>query len=415
MVAMLQPPISRTGVPILPNRVQTGPAFANSGVPMEAFAGAAIDPLTGAPPTGLIGSEMALLSGLGGAENAITSTTDAALRVLRSGRNTGIGELRDAVNLGMGNIQAGVDRGMRAIGGGVSAINRGTDRGIGFLEQGISGFEPIAQQGTAASGVQAALSGALGPAALQRALDSLQPINSFLQDRGERAVLRNAAALGGTGGGAVQQELVRFGQGLASQDQQRQFENLSTVANRGLSALGAIGDLRGQQGDLSLRGGIAAGDLRARGGELAFRGGESAGNLAARGGESILGARLQANAGLADLLSGAGKDIATGRFETGRDLSRGRTRAGEVLSELDLLDGTNAAAAAGNLASVLSGTGGQLATSDTNLAQLLANLASGAGGQVAGLPGIPGVQQQQGILGGLGQLAGGVGTLLGAI
>jgi len=66
--------------------------------------------------------------------------------------------------------------------------------------------------------------------------------------------------------------------------------------------------------------------------------------------------------------------------------------------------------ASGNLSNLLSGAGQAQAGSQQQLAALLANLATQQGSTVAGLSGIPGVQQQGGILGSLGAAAEGIGT-----
>ena len=49
------------------------------------------------------------------------------------------------------------------------------------------------------------------------------------------------------------------------------------------------------------------------------------------------------------------------------------------------------------------------------MAALLANIATGSASQVAGLPSLPGVQQNPGSLGGIGQAAGGIGSLISAL
>ena len=344
MPQFLQNPIDRRGMPILPNRVQTGPTF-NAGT--AGFQG--VDPLTGAPPTGLIG-----------AENALTSSADNALNVLRSNRNFGIGELRAA--------------GQQAAG----AIGAGRDQATGFLEQGVAGFDPFTQSGNQAGDIQAALAGAFGVQAQQEALANLKPVSNFLQERGERAVLRNASAMGGVQGGNVMRELTRFGQGLAGESAQQQFNNLSTVADRGFSALREQGALRGQQGNVAMQAGRDIGDT------------------VARTGESILGARLA-----------AGRDISDVFSRTGSQLASGRTRAGEQIAG-------SIGSAQSNLANLLSGAGQQQGASQGQLAALLANLATQHGSQVAGLPGVPGTQQTNGILQGVGQAATGVGMMMAA-
>lgn len=317
--------------------------------PIANYGFQAIDPNTGAPPTGLMGSENALLAGYG-----------AGLENLDQYGQQAVNELR----------QAG-------------------QQGQGFYEQGIQGFNPFAQQGTGASGIQAALSGAMGVDAQRQALANLQPVNEFLQSEGERGVIRNAAALGGLGGGNVMKELSRFNQGLAGQSAQQQFQNLGTVADRGFGAVQNIGTMRAGQADYSAQlGRDIASSLQRTGENIANMYGTAASTVGAgrsAAGQNIASAVGSTTSALADLIN-----------------NQGLNQANTI--------GTNAT----NIANLLSGTGANQATTQTNLAALLANLASGSAGQYAGLPGIPGIQQTTGILQSIGQAAQGVGTMMAA-
>jgi len=107
-------------------------------------------------------------------------------------------------------------------------------------------FDPFVQGGTAAFQQQSALSGALGSEAQQQALAGVQasPGQQFLQQRGERALLRNAAITGDLGGGRTQQALQEQAIGFAAQDIDQQFGRLGQVAQSGLQSVGALGDLR---------------------------------------------------------------------------------------------------------------------------------------------------------------------------
>ena len=349
-----------------PSRIQGGPTF-TTGIGAGGGGFQSVDPLTGAPPTGLIGSE-----------NALTSSADNALRVLRSGRNTGLAELRAGAGAGAGAIQAA------------------GQQGIGFLDQAAGGFDPFASQGTDAGGIQAALSGAMGVQAQQQALANLKPVSDFLTERGELALTRNASALGGVGGGNVRRELVRFGQGLAGESAQQQFNNLGTVANRGLTALRDVGNIRGQQANVALRAG------------------EGAGNILNQAGQQQAALRASSAANIANVFGGTGSQIAQGRQRTGEQIAQSIGGTSSALADLVNQQGQQAGgqigAAQSNLANLLSGAGQSQAAGQGQLATLLANLATQQGSTVAGLPGIPGTQQQSGILGGLGSLAGGLGA-----
>ena len=351
-----------------PARVQTGPTF-TTGLGAGRGGFQSVDPLTGAPPTGLIGSE-----------NALTSSADNALRVLRSGRNTGLAEIRAAAGAGAGAIQAG------------------GQQGIGHLEKAVGGFDPFASQGTDASGIQAALSGAMGVEAQQQALANLKPVSDFLTEQGERALTRNAAAMGGVGGGNVRRELVRFGQGLAGESAQQQFNNLSTVADRGLTALRDVGNIRGQQANISLRAG------------------EGAGNILNQAGQQQAALRSSAAANIANVFGGTGTQIAQGRQRVGEQIAQSIGGTTSSLANLVNQQGQQAGAEIGaaqsNLANLLSGAGQSQSAGQGQLATLLANLATQQGSTVAGLPGIPGIQQTEGIIGSLGQAAGGAGAAM---
>lgn len=362
----------RPGLQGLGLKVQAGPTFVTGG-PARTRGFRSIDPATGAPPTGLAGSE-----------NAILTSADKALAVLRNARNLGVQGLRQSLEES------------------TAAIGSGRDRGTGFIEQGIERFNPLATQGTQASDIQAALSGALGVEAQQQAIANLSPVNEFLQEQGSRAVTRNAAAFGGLGSGNVQKELTRFGQGLAEQSAQQQFANLGTVADRGFNALQNIGNLRGRQGDIALQAGLGIG------------------NVTARAGQDILGARLGAGRDIASVFTGTGGQVASGRTRAGEQLASSIGSTTSALSGLVGQQGQGLSSIAGatgsNIAGLLSGAGQQAGASNEQLAGILANLAVQQGSQVAGLPALGGFVQpdtsQQttaNLLGALGTLAQNIG------
>ena len=275
----------------------------------------------------------------------------------------------------------------QALQGGLTAALAGLSGGIGqgrsgLLEQvnqGTAGFQPFLGAGQDANQRQAALSGALGPEAQRMALQAFMdsPGQSFLREQGDRAITRNAAATGGLGGGRVLQELQRQGIGLAAQDFQNQFDRLGQVAGRGLQAAGGIGQLRG----------LSASELS----RLGLQGGLSA----------------------AELARGTGRDLSLGRTRAGEQIAGAIGGATSALSNLINQQGGGLSSllgsTGGNLAQLLSGAGQAQAGGQMDLAQLLARIAQLESGQAAGLPGVPGVQQTQGIAGGLADLAGGIG------
>lgn len=245
------------------------------------------------------------------------------------------------------------------------------------LEQGVnlgrSDLSPFAQQGAGAATLQGALAGASGPEAQRQAFAEFtaSPGQQFLRDQAERSLLRNQAAVGGLGGGNVRSALQEQAIGLAQQDFGNQFNRLGQVAGQGLQAAGQQAQLAGQ-------------------------GGQTAANLAFNTGQALSSGRTRAGEQIAGQIGGTTSALANLASQQGSGIS-------------DLL-GT----AGGNLANLLSGAGQAQGQSQTDLAALLANIATTQGSQIAGLPGVPGVQTSSGALGGLGQLAGGIGGLIGA-
>lgn len=287
------------------------------------------------PQTGLIGSEQALRGGLQGA----------------------LGALQQGIGMGRGDVRS-------------------------LLGRGAGALNPFVQPGQMAQQRQAALSGALGADAQAQAMQAFMdsPQQAFLREQGERAVTRNAAALGGLGGGNVMKELSRFGTGLAAQDFENQFNRLGQVAGQGLTAAQSLGGLWGQgagiMGNIGLQGGLTA----------------------------------------ADLFRGTGQDLATGRTVAGQQIAGAISGTSSNLADLINQQGSGMrdiyGTQGGNLAKLLAGFGDTLGGDYSNLAQMLANSYLTQGGQYAGLPGLGGATQNQGNIGQWGQLAAGIGTAI---
>ena len=89
------------------------------------------------------------------------------------------------------------------------ALNIGQSGLEQALQGGLSGamsqLGPYAQQGGQAFNLQSALTGALGAPAQQQAYQNFSesPGQQFLREQGERSVINQAAATGGTQGGNV--------------------------------------------------------------------------------------------------------------------------------------------------------------------------------------------------------------------
>jgi len=327
------------------------------------------------PQTGVIGAEAALQGGLQG-----------GLAGLQEGLATGATGLTGAVSSGLQELR-------RALGQGRQDITAG----YGRAEE---GFQPYMQGGEAAQAQLEALTGARGQEAFQQAYQE-SPYIQFLREQGTRANLAGAAATGGLGGGNVQKELTRFGQGLASQGLQQQIENLRGLTGQGLQAAQGAGQ-------------YAAGGA----GQLA--------GLEQTQGTQALGAMQNVGQQLANLGLAGGQTAAQMGYGTGQSLADIRTRAGELMAgEISNVsrDTSNIATALGgnisnvygtqaqNIAQLLVNSGMSQADAAQQTAQMLANISTGSAGQVTGLGTSVGQpQQQQGILGQVGQAASGIAT-----
>lgn len=107
---------------------------------------------------------------------------------------------------------------------------------------------PFREAGVGALGQQQALLGLSGQEAQQAAFTGLEesPGQRFIRDRQERALLRNASATGGLGGGNVQTALQQQAVGFAQQDIQNQFGRLGQLSGQGQVATTNIAQLGGQ-------------------------------------------------------------------------------------------------------------------------------------------------------------------------
>ena len=246
-----------------------------------------------ATPVGLVGSEESLGKGLvdatgtlRGAETSSRSDIENALQKINQLYGVNIDDLRAAATTASGQI------------------NTGFDEARGY-------FQPYQQGGTTAFNQQLALSGALGRDAFNAARQE-SPYEQFLFEQGMRSNLAGAAATGGLGGGNVQKELTRFGQGLASQGLQQQIGNLNALSGMGMQGSQALSGLAtgraGALGDITLN---------------------TAQNIAGQRG-AMAGYQGQAGVALANIGLGTGRNIAEMQYGTGQDIAAGRSRAGEL-------------------------------------------------------------------------------------
>jgi len=296
------------------------------------------------PPTGLIGSEQAIQQGLG-----------SQLGLLAQGIGSAQGEI---------DISTGQAR---------QDIGRGFGRAVGAID-------PFIQGGADASQLQAAQSGALGAEAQQQAFQDFQasPGQQFLQQEAERALLRNAGATGGLGGGNVLRELQQQAIGLAQQDFQNQFGRLGQVAGTGQQAAGTQAGLLAQRG-------------------------QALGNVAQQGGANLSNLALQGGVLPAQAVGGAAGQLAQGRFGVGQQLAQAAQGISTGQANLQNQLGGGLANQFGqgstNLANLTSGTGAQSAQLQQNLASILANIGTGTASNAAGFTNAAAQFDASGILG----------------
>ena len=405
----------------------------------------------GVPPTGLIGAEAGLREGLMASLSGIdrglatgradlTGQTQQGINALQNS----LGQVTNTANQAITGLGQTQQQGLGRIDTGIAGLDAAQQQGLGAISQaigqGVSPLQGFIDPGMQAQQRQAALSGALGADAQAQAFQGFQdsPGQAFLRERGEQAVLRNAAATGGLGGGRVLQELQRQGIGLAAQDFQNQFDRLGLLSGQGLSAAGQVGQLRGQEAGLSsgLIGDLARsrGQLQGQGADLISRIGQAQANVRRdlgqaqfQTGRDILGARENLGRALSNAeMQGrlAGSDIASRIAQVG---AANRLRAGEGIASAigstasnlaNLLNRQGAGSAdiigggAGNIANLLTGLGSQDAASREQLAALLSNIQLGQAGQVSSLPGLGQFAGGGNTANNISQAAGGLGTIL---
>ena len=312
-----------------------------------------------------LGIQPQIQTGLIGREQALQGGYQSALAALMQGANTGRADLMAARDLATKQAETNFNRGEAY-------------------------FQPYMQAGQQALGLQGALSGAQGQAAFDAAYTD-SPYMRFLQEQGDRTVTRNSAAIGGLGGGNVQKELVRYGQGLAGQGLQQQIQNLSGLSGIGLNAAQGGAQMAGNQGT------------------------------------ALAGITQRAGEGMSNLAMQAGGQIGNYAFNTGQMAAQGRTDYGNLLAgqinntannmaNLSMNQGGQYSniigQGAGNLATILQNAGVSQADALRIMATAQAQTASNAGANMAGVQGTPGMPSNN--LQQFGQLAGGLGSMISA-
>jgi hypothetical protein len=325
------------------------------------------------PPTGLIGSEAALMGGLTGGAGAISSGAAGAT-----------GHIQNALA-----SQAPVTN----FGGNVPSIQGGVNAVTGAIGQGVDQLGAYAAQGEGAAKLQADLTGANGVEAQQAAYSAYQssPAMQYQMDQMQRATERSAAAQGGLLGGNVLQELQRNAAGIASQDYQNQFNNMSQVTGTGLNAANSIAGLRGQEaGNLaglhSTKANIAGQLEQARIGsqtQQTIANNQMKANL----NSELAGIAERAGLQTAGMITQTGGLLSQGRLDAGYGIAQNATQAASQISQLLTQQGMQVsdimAKDISNITDMIYQAGAQDSLSSQNLAAILANIAGGQASTVA--------------------------------
>ena len=324
-------PLAPVPAPVAtPAAVPLGPAPVEMSTLMPQMATTAYN--TGSQiPTGLRGSEMAQKGGAAG-----------AIQMLDQINQSGRGDLTGRYNAGL------------------TAAQEAATTAQGYIS-------PFQEAGTNALQQQLALSGALGQEAFNTAYQE-SPQIAFLREQGMRANLAGAGATGGLGGGNVQKELQRFGQGLASQGLQQQIGNLGQIATQGYNAGRDLSNISTGLG----------------GQQLATQ--QNLGNQLNQ---------LGVNTGMAAAsnLSSLGNNLASGRTRAGEQLAGQYGDASRYLADTYSQQGSNIAGLIGTQANNINAqneaAANNAARNQVGYGSALSGIQGNMGSQISGVPNTP--------------------------
>src|SRR5690625_285240 len=153
------------------------------------------------------------------------------------------------------------------------------------FEQTQKNLAPYMESGKGAQGLLDQLLG-LGDQPADFSVLTNSPQYQFALNQGQQALDRDAAARGTLFSGAHTKDAMQFGQGLASQQFQNYFNNLSSLANRGQNA--AVGEGNFGQNMVGLNAGLRQNAAQAQGNAGLYQAGvnsdlaKTIGNTAAR-------------------------------------------------------------------------------------------------------------------------------------
>ena len=144
--------------------------------------------------------------------------------------------------------------------GGAGAARDASGALVQGFQMGQQQFKPFQEAGVEALNQQRALLGLTGPEEQEAAFASFAetPGQQFLRDRQQKALLRNAAAIGGLGGGNIRTALQQQAADIASTEFGNQFSRLGQLRTGGQQAAGGVANLMGQAGQARAQGILGA-------------------------------------------------------------------------------------------------------------------------------------------------------------
>ena len=374
-------------------------------------------------PTGLAGFESSINKGLADTTGTLRNAETLSRQDLSSSQNEvarlyskNITGIQDASTVAAQDLTSAQEEVAKLYGLNIADIQAAGTKARTDVEDKFktadSYYTPYQEAGTQALTLQQALSGTSGQQAFDQAYQE-SPYIAFLREQGMRANLAGASATGGLGGGNVQKELNRFGQGLASQGLQQQIGNLQNLSAQGLNAASGAAGVQtglgtnlanigtGVAGDVSNQRGALAGYESGTGTNLANLRTGTASNIANQGsqlagyvsgtGVNLANTSQQTGVNVANFQASAASGIATQRMKAGESLQNQIDSATINLAKLADAQGTNLANAyqkqSGALQQLNTGAADTYAKNTVGLANEQSGLAVGLADKQSSLAG----------------------------
>ncbi len=321
------------------------------------------DPAFSDVVTGIQGAVDQLHAGNTNTANLIKNFTSGATNALQTGAAGSRQSIEQARSQGLNQIASGFGQAR-------GDLTAGRAGALDQINKGIGTMDPYAETGEQALQKEAALSGALGPEAQQQAIDSFieSPGQKWMREQQQQAVLSNAAATGGLGGGRVLSALQEEAFGRSATLQQQQLQNYRDLASRGQQAAGFQGQLYGQGANIHSQFGSGLANLAAQQG-LASSG------LMERSGQQLAGVEGQLGVNLANLRQSAGQQAVGAEQSASTNIANLLASGGQSLAGLRTSAGTN-------LANINLGVGSQQANLAAQLGQARAAGTMGVGSSI---------------------------------